>query len=91
MPWTFDKSRMEVNGQLTASEQEKFDIFQNAIQSEGLHPAQAAARAGDTNYKRLQGDQFQIRLSQGSRATFLVLDAGGGNGTVEMLQLAGHT
>jgi hypothetical protein len=91
MPWTFDKSRMQVTGQLTASEQEKFDIFQNAIQSEGLHPRQAAERAGATNYKNLLGDQFQIRLSQSARATFRVLDDGGGNGRVEMIDLGGHT
>lgn len=91
MPWTYDKSQMRYKGQLTKSEQGKFDIFQNAIQNEGLHPRLAAEMAGDTDYKNLQGNQFQIRLSQSARATFLVEDAGGGNGTVVMLELGGHT
>ncbi|MEG4964057.1 MULTISPECIES: hypothetical protein [unclassified Microcoleus] len=88
--WTFDKSRMEFVGQLTNAEQNRFDIFQNEIQNDGANPRDAAQMAGDTNYRKLQGtqNQFEIRLSQATRATFFVDDA---NQVVTMSQIGGHT
>ncbi len=78
------------NVQLTNSEQNKYDTFQNEIVQNGVHPREAAAKAGDTNYRKLAGteNQFEIRLSQGARATFLVDDA---TQVVTMMQLGGHT
>ena len=88
MPWTLDKSRAKFISDLTKSEQDVFDRFQDAIANEGIHPKQAADQAGDTNYKNLQGDQFQIRLSGDKRATFLVdKDAE----VCTILQVGGHT
>ncbi|MBE9162657.1 hypothetical protein [Tychonema sp. LEGE 06208] len=90
MAWTYDKSNMEFVGQLTKSEQEKFDKFQNKIEKDGVHPRDAAQTAGSTNYRQLQGtqNQFEIRLSQGTRATFFVHDQ---TKVVEMSQIGGHT
>jgi len=87
MPWTLDKTTAEYN-QLTNSEQAKFDAFQNAIQNQQKHPKEAAADAGDTDYKLLQGNQYQIRLSQGNRVTFTLDPAAQ---VVKILQVGGHT
>ena len=91
MVWTLDKTKLNGNvGQLTNSEQNRYDTFQNEIVANGVHPREAAARAGDTNYRKLAGteNQFEIRLSQGARATFLVDDAAQ---VVSILQIGGHT
>jgi len=90
MAWTYDKSNMEFVGQLTNSEQDKFDLFQNKIEKDGVHPRDAAREAGSTNYIQLQGtqNQFEIRLSQRTRATFFVHDQ---TQVVEMSQIGGHT
>lgn len=88
MPWTLDKSRANFVSDLNATEQGVFDRFQNAIANDGLHPKLAAEQAGNTDYKNLQGDQFQIRLSGQKRATFLV------DKTTEVctiLDVGGHT
>jgi len=87
MPWTIDKASAEY-AQLTKSEQAKYDIFQNAIQNQHKHPKQAAEEAGDTDYKLLQGDQYQIRLSQGNRVTFTVNPT---SQVVTILQVGRHT
>lgn len=88
--WTLEKKDMDVVGILTKSEQTKFDVFQNEIEHNGVHPKEAAAIAGDTKYTKLQGttNQFEIRLSQGARATFLVDEA---SQVVDMRALGGHT
>jgi mRNA-degrading endonuclease RelE of RelBE toxin-antitoxin system len=85
--WKLDKTGATFK-QLTPAEQAKFDIFQNAIANRGFSPSEAAGEAGNTDYKRLQGNQYQIRLSQGNRATFTV-----DNNThvVKILQVGGHT
>ncbi|WP_459246671.1 hypothetical protein [Streptomyces youssoufiensis] len=85
--WTLDKKGAKFKD-LTKSEEAAFDAFQNAIHNEGKHPREAAKEARDANYKKLQGDQYQIRLSGGSRATFLVQEA---TMTVKVLQVGGHT
>jgi Mannan-binding protein len=72
--------------QLTPSEQARFDTFQNAIANRGLNPRDAARELGSADYKRLSGNQYQIRLSQGNRVTFLVEGY-----TVKILQVGGHT
>ncbi len=89
MPWTIDKSRATYL-QLTNSEQAKWDAFQNAIQNEGTDPKTEAEQAGDTNYKKLAGaqNQYEIRLSKGTRATFLVDSQAQ---VVTVLQVGGHT
>jgi hypothetical protein len=88
MPWTLDKSRARFVSDLNRTEQGLFDRFQNAIANEGLHPKTAADQAGDTDYKNLQGDQFQIRLSGDKRATFTV-DKNAEVCTI--LEVGGHT
>ena len=87
--WTLDKAGATFK-QLTPAEQRNFDTFQNAIAKEGLSPKDAASRIGGANYKRLQGtkDQYEIRLSKGTRATFLVNDK---NHVVKILEVGGHT
>lgn len=89
MPWRLDKRNARYHkGGLTSSEQAKFDVFQNAIHNRGMHPKDAAKETGDTDYKNLTGDQYQIRLSQGTRVTFRVRDS---LNLVEILQVGGHT
>ena len=73
---------------LTPAGQATFDRFQNAIANKGMNPVDAARLAGDTQYKRLQGNQYQIRLSQKDRATFKIDRA---NHVVIILQVGGHT
>lgn len=87
--WGLDKAGATFR-HLQPAEQARFDTFQNAIANEGLHPRDAADRTGDTNYKRLRGtrDQYEIRLSQHTRATFRVLDD---SHTVKILEVGGHT
>lgn len=88
MAWRLNKRNARFIKSLTPSEQAKFDAFQNAIHNRGLHPKDAAKEAGDSDYKNLIGDQYQIRLSQGSRVTFRVSTT---NNTVSILQVGGHT
>jgi len=57
---------------LNAVEQNKFDIFQNAIANTGLSPKDAAQRIGDSNYKAVRNNQYQIRLSRAKRVLFVV-------------------
>lgn len=83
--WWLDK-KGAVFKKINKAEQAKFDTFQNAI-VRGKHPQDAAAEAGDTNYKRINGDRFQIRLSQKNRVTFLVKED---NKEVKILQVGGH-
>ena len=89
MPWTIDKSKATFST-VTKSEQEKWDAFQNAIQNQGKHPKEAAESARATPYKLLEGtqNQYEIRLSEGTRATFLVDDT---RQVVTIKQVGGHT
>jgi len=78
--------------QLTDTEQRKYDQFKNAIAHRGLSPAEAAAELGTPNavqFKRLgNSQQYQIRISQGRRVTFLIHT---GTKEVQILQAGGHT
>lgn len=62
----------------------------------GLHPSAAAQAVGQVDrqramgYKQLLGDQYQIRICSGQRATFLV-QPGGAGGILTVLQVGGHT
>jgi hypothetical protein len=87
--WTLDKSKAKF-GQLTQAEQAQFDIFQNAIANQRMSPKDAAAKMGDADFKVLNKatGQYQIRLSQKNRATFIVDNA---NHKVTILQVGGHT
>ena len=88
MPWTLNKNGVTPRVPLTATEQLKLNTFMNAVRT-GLAP-NAAASSWDSNYKKLGGtvDQFEIRLSQGCRATFTVNNNAQ---VVTMLQVGGHT
>jgi len=77
----------------TTAPQGKLDAFQNAIHHHGTHPMDAAAEAGDLDYKSLgihgpDGELHQIRLNQHERATFWVNPE---NHTVKLHQIGGHT
>jgi len=87
--WTLNKQGAGFAGQLPVAVQNKFDAFQNAIHNLGLHPKDAAQWIGDSNFKKLgNSQQYQIRLSQAHRVTFLVDDV---THTVTILQVGGHT
>jgi mRNA-degrading endonuclease RelE of RelBE toxin-antitoxin system len=73
---------------LTNAEQAKFDVFQNAINNKGHHPKEAARIAGDTDYKQLYGNRYQIRLSQSNRVFFTI---NAQNHIVKITQVGGHT
>jgi mRNA-degrading endonuclease RelE of RelBE toxin-antitoxin system len=87
--WTVvkEKKNFKLWDTLTQSEQNKWDAFQDTVRA-GTHPKEAAREIGDSDYKCLQGNQYQIRLSQHNRATFLVDDT---TQTVTILQVGGHT
>ena len=85
MPYTLNKNGVTPSVQLTQTEQDHLNEFMNRIRNEGISPKDAAS-GWDSQYKNLQGDQYQIRLSRNNRATFTVV-----GDTVTMLQVGGHT
>ena len=86
MAWKLDKNGVTPQVPLNATEQTHLNEFMNSVR-EGNSPS-VAAQQWDSNYKKLQGNQYQIRLSQGCRATFTVNDT---TQVVTMLQVGGHT
>ena len=86
--WRLDKSKAVYANDLRANEQANFDIFRNAIANRGLHPIHAAREVEDCNYKHLDGDRYQIRISQRYRVFFTVDEP---NKVVTILQVGGHT
>ena len=62
MPWTLDKKRAKFSPELTDSDQNKWDEFQDLVHK-GTSPVDAAKKARCDDYKKLTGDQYQIRLS----------------------------
>ena len=87
MPWRIDKSKAKFST-LEKTEQDKWDAFQNAVHSKHMHPKEAAKAARCDDYKVLTGNQYQIRLSKGNRATFLVDEKAE---LVTVKQVGGHT
>jgi hypothetical protein len=87
--WTLDKNGVTPKPPLTASEQSNLNAFMGGVQNKGLSPSQSAKEAHIT-YKKLQGtfNQYEIYLSQGTRATFLVDEQ---HKKVTMKQVGGHT
>jgi hypothetical protein len=86
MPWTLNKNSVTPNVNLSNVEQGHLNDFMNAVRN-GTHPKTAAA-SWDSDYKNLTGDQYQIRLSQANRATFLVNNT---TQVVTMTAVGGHT
>ena len=89
-PWSIDTSAINEKhlSNLTDSERQNYHNFANNVAS-GQHPKTAAV--GDMNYKKLGGstkNQYEIRLSQGNRATFTVDNK---NKKVHVLDVGGHT
>jgi len=84
--WTLNKEKA-VFVEMTKSEQDKFDQFQNAINNDGLHPREAAEQIGDAEYENLGGSRFSIRLSRGARAYFDVDDD---NEVVTIVRVGDH-
>jgi hypothetical protein len=85
MPYTLDKNGVTPQRTLTKTEQDHLNEFMNRIRLEGLSPKEAAS-GWDSKYTQLRGNQYEIRLSQGNRATFEI-----DGFTVRMLQVGGHT
>lgn len=87
--WNLDKNGVTPSIPLTHSEQDHLNTFMNQIRLAGVSPKEAAV-GWDSNYKKLRGtrDQYEIRLSQGNRATFLVDDE---RKIVTMEAVGGHT
>jgi hypothetical protein len=84
--WTLDKNGVKPSVPLTKAEQDHLNEFMNKVR-EDTDP-KTAASGWDSNYKHLQGDQYQIRLSQSNRATFTVDTT---HHVVKMLAVGGHT
>ena len=72
--------------QLHKAEQGKYNEFCRLIAEEGLHPTRAATALGGSNFKKLGGNQFSIRLSKGNRVTFRLED-----NEVVIQEVGGHT
>lgn len=89
MAWKLDKSNADWSRWTTLNSncQRKWDEFQNAV-NRGSHPQDAARAIGDSDYKCLHGSQYQIRLNQSERATFLVDHT---TQTVTVIKVGGHT
>ncbi len=86
--WRLDTSRLlPTRRKINVAELYKYRDFKTAIEHRGLHPKDAAA-SWDSNYKKLQGNQYQIRLSQNNRVTFIVDNQ---SKVVYILQVGGHT
>ncbi|MGR4975633.1 RHS repeat-associated core domain-containing protein [Pseudomonas sp. LARHCG127] len=87
--WIYSKegARFARSG-LTKAAQERFDIFQNLIHHNGISAAEASRLAGQTQLKKLTGQQYQIRLSKGERVTFEIQEKAR---IVRILQVGGHT
>ena len=88
--WSVDQSKMKYTREIQRAHQGKLDDFMQIV-DRGVHPREAAESAGDMNYRELKGTggmMYEIRLSQGHRATFQVDDS---TCTVVMLQVGGHT
>jgi hypothetical protein len=86
MPWKLDKNNVTPSVPLTKAEQDHLNEFMNKIRA-GSSPHDAAA-GWDSEYKRLAGEEYQIRLSRGNRVVFLVNAA---SQTVKIMQVGGHT
>ncbi|HCR49818.1 MAG TPA: hypothetical protein PLL64_02585 [Rhodothermales bacterium] len=86
MSWSLDKTGARFDVVLHATEQMKFDNFQNAV-NWGSHPKDAAT-GFDYDFKCLYDDVYQIRLSQKNRATFRVDEK---RKVCVILQVGGHT
>ena len=86
MAWTLNKNGVTPSVTLTKTEQDHLNEFMNKVR-ENKDP-KTAASGWDSNYKCLQGDQYQIRLSQSNRATFTVDTT---HQVVKMLAVGGHT
>ena len=84
MAWTLDKNGVTPSVTLTSAEQGNLNTFMNAVR-EGTHPKDAA-KSWDSDYKQLQSNQYQIRLSKKNRVTFLLEGE-----VVKILQVGGHT
>jgi hypothetical protein len=88
MAWTI-KGKVKVVQQLTPAEDKKWDTFVAEL-GKGKAPIDAAKAIGDVKYTKLKGssNQFEIRLSGGRRATFVVDE---GAKQISQVQVGGHT
>jgi len=88
MAWTI-KGKVKVIQQLTPVEDKKWDTFVAEL-GKGKAPIDAAKAIGDVKYTKLKGaaNQFELRLSGGRRATFVVDE---GAKQISQVQVGGHT
>ena len=88
--WSLDNVRPRYEGQLSQTARTKAQVFQNYIR-QGYAPADAASLLGPGNgFKPLNAltQQFEIRLNQHDRLTFL---SDAKTKTVTILEIGGHT
>lgn len=86
--WTLDTSEASWKADLTDAEQEKYDLFTDAIDTDNLNPKDAARQAGDTNFKKLSDGSYQIRLSKSNRVRMWI---DWKNQICKIVQVGGHT
>lgn len=89
--WTVEYRNKKTEKSVQSLEKTSLDVFEkfvDGITKKGLHPKTAAEAAGDTNYKSLKGNQFQIRLGGKDRATFILDDKAK---KVTIVDVGGHT
>jgi hypothetical protein len=88
MAWKI-KGKVKYVQQLTPAEDKKWDGFVEQL-GKGKTPAEAAKLAGDSDYNKLKGgaNQYELRLSGGRRATFIVNE---GAKELSQVQVGGHT
>jgi hypothetical protein len=88
MAWKI-KGKVKYVQQLTKAEDTKWDAFVAHL-ADGKSPADAAKALGDSDFKALKGgaNQYELRLSGGKRATFIVNSSAK---EISQVQVGGHT
>ncbi len=87
--WRIDDSKCEIDKSFTLPNLQKtYEEWKNEINNNGTHPRDAARNLGrGTNYEKLHGDVYSIRLSREHRVVFLVSPE---SHIATVLRLGGH-
>jgi hypothetical protein len=77
MPWSIDDLHATPTENLPRACGATYYAWRRAIRERGIHPSEAAAEVGDTNFEYYDNGQTKgtIRLSQGHRVWFTVNQA----------------
>ena len=88
MPYIVDDSKCRFKSGLTGTAEKKYEEWKAYINQNGLHPKNAAARVGDSNYKKLNAvsEVYEFRLTGRDRVLFEIVGM-----TVKVKQVGGHT